>query len=816
MGKHKRSRSVCPDESYSLGPITVSRYGRYVQFQNNMSDKQMCLFQNRLAGIHKDVMAEIDQTVSKLISLTTSYDPVELLTRGFQTHIQECLDNQKSDGQKKEGAQRLVDYVQCLIVSNPPKLPYQELTAEAYGHLSDLVEKVFAKIQTQFMLTDFAHRKSIGLGDEHRDSFIAHAQLHWCYVRGKRYLVHDIPSLKMLLSPHSELLHRNFGVSAEQIIDNLERILMSLTWGPFDSAKAFIDFQKRTMTEINRRADADRAFERLEPEEQMRIVLAANNWNQWKDECVENFFGSGLMRIDKYCELPDSLLRELSFTPGEDGAFCAAGEYAGWPFRQWPVFSRPFLRHNGHYYCFDLHILFDNIYRNLYRSLIRLSADPKHSQQEWNRVQSSVTETIPLDLLRKLMPGATVYHGVFYRHSIGDTAARQWYEVDGLVAYLDCIFVVEVKAGSLTPTPPMQDSDEYLKSVGELVEKPARQGSRFLSFLESQAQVEIFDKGHNRIASLRNDSFFQKVIMAVTVDGFTQISANLQDLNEVGLNLGERPVWSISIDDLMVYSESFDNPLIFLHFVRMRMESYKRHDMTALDELDHLGLYLEFNNYSSVVDEFSPKTNVTWNGYTDRIDEVFFKKLHDPAQSTILYQRMPPILFEIVQLLGRSTSENRSVAARRLLDAEERIRRQTEECILNWKADKPGLSGKGLVHMIGSCRFSILCGWGDRPNHDRVEDAEWRAKSIMVKHGEQDRCFICLTYDRQQGLLAVSPKLLRIEDILALERDRLRKFAEQEGVRRVSNHVADHGSIGRNELCPCGSGLKYKKCCLSK
>ena len=22
--------------------------------------------------------------------------------------------------------------------------------------------------------------------------------------------------------------------------------------------------------------------------------------------------------------------------------------------------------------------------------------------------------------------------------------------------------------------------------------------------------------------------------------------------------------------------------------------------------------------------------------------------------------------------------------------------------------------------------------------------------------------------------------------------------------------------IGRNELCPCGSGLKYKKCCIDK
>ena len=28
--------------------------------------------------------------------------------------------------------------------------------------------------------------------------------------------------------------------------------------------------------------------------------------------------------------------------------------------------------------------------------------------------------------------------------------------------------------------------------------------------------------------------------------------------------------------------------------------------------------------------------------------------------------------------------------------------------------------------------------------------------------------------------------------------------------------VASEPKVGRNESCPCGSGLKYKKCCLSK
>lgn len=34
--------------------------------------------------------------------------------------------------------------------------------------------------------------------------------------------------------------------------------------------------------------------------------------------------------------------------------------------------------------------------------------------------------------------------------------------------------------------------------------------------------------------------------------------------------------------------------------------------------------------------------------------------------------------------------------------------------------------------------------------------------------------------------------------------------------RRIKTQVRKFGKIGRNDLCPCGSGKKYKHCCLSK
>lgn len=43
----------------------------------------------------------------------------------------------------------------------------------------------------------------------------------------------------------------------------------------------------------------------------------------------------------------------------------------------------------------------------------------------------------------------------------------------------------------------------------------------------------------------------------------------------------------------------------------------------------------------------------------------------------------------------------------------------------------------------------------------------------------------------------------------------LQSVEEFRTVMRIKER-AKRGKIGRNEPCPCGSGKKYKKCCLNK
>ncbi len=66
--------------------------------------------------------------------------------------------------------------------------------------------------------------------------------------------------------------------------------------------------------------------------------------------------------------------------------------------------------------------------------------------------------------------------------------------------------------------------------------------------------------------------------------------------------------------------------------------------------------------------------------------------------------------------------------------------------------------------------------------------------------------------DLQNKLLERSGHLDAREQHL-VERERTVKEAERRlRARTMPVKMASHGKVGRNELCPCGSGLKHKRC----
>jgi SWIM/SEC-C metal-binding protein len=51
---------------------------------------------------------------------------------------------------------------------------------------------------------------------------------------------------------------------------------------------------------------------------------------------------------------------------------------------------------------------------------------------------------------------------------------------------------------------------------------------------------------------------------------------------------------------------------------------------------------------------------------------------------------------------------------------------------------------------------------------------------------------------------------------VGIEPDKPEDISDIERLLNPPTIIRDKPKVGRNDYCPCGSGIKYKKCCLSK
>jgi len=84
----------------------------------------------------------------------------------------------------------------------------------------------------------------------------------------------------------------------------------------------------------------------------------------------------------------------------------------------------------------------------------------------------------------------------------------------------------------------------------------------------------------------------------------------------------------------------------------------------------------------------------------------------------------------------------------------------------------------------------------------------------MLVSQDKDRLLLELSFDSAERLVDVDYSFLRFEDIPTFQFDRLKGLAERLRFTRIQKAKQIEHKIGRNDYCPCGSGKKYKRCCL--
>ena len=516
-------------------------------------------------------------------------------------------------------------------------------------------------------------------------------------------------------------------------------------------------------------------------------------------------FGTELRDVAKITGWPDIFLNELSWELNSVSEFFEEPQFSGWPIVDLPVLKRPFIKVEGVVYCFDYFTFIDKFYRVLQKTVTRLC--PEYN---WADNQQQASEKMAKDIFESLLPNCISFSSNYYPLN---GSWKQSAENDLIVLYDDTLIIVEVKAGSFVYTPPINDYPAHIQSYKALIEKADWQCQRTKDYLTDNSNPALYDFNQKVKTQIDMTKISSIYMMSVTIDNISSFAAKAEKMSFLNLRCN---AISIGIDDLMVYRDYFESPLIFLHFIQQRSIATQKPKLALNDELDHLGMYIEHNQYAAQTNNTPKNSRSYFIGYREELDNYFGSLYHPQLHPTKPMQRILGLFQKIIDYLEVNNIEGRSYIANYFLNFSSDAREVFSEQINYVLNRQRQIKSEVVSNAAGtgdSLRYTCFVNQQGivEPTYSQKRE---RTLACLLWNEDPERYLVDLYFDSNDELIMIQLQRYTLQDIKPEEEFEIKKLGEGIAKRRLREYQQSHtGKIGRNELCPCGRGRKYKRCC---
>ena len=777
------------DEYYNNNFFEMARIGNSLYFKNNMSKKQHRELMVQLKENYPEIKEKIDSLVMDIREKVIHCNPLSLLSYCSDVFIMSNINvtSEFNNTLEEVNASRMTEYIQSVLVSSPNCFDETDSSDQSLKMVdiqNDLMALYSLLPEFYYSYGAYIEDKYPGF-DESTRKIILEAQMLYL-VRGQRYQIFEIEYYKNLLDVHNDIFQHLFNMTSEDIIAGIKELQYSLSQGKLDALSSL-------MKVFDKSFEIKQAYDKQFIEE-----------HQGADFC-EKLFGTALRDVIAVTGWNEDFVSSLSFEINGYSEFYDKEEFAGWPILDLPIQKRPFIKIKDKYYCFDYYSLMDNFYRVIQKTVMRL--EPKYL---WKDYQQEASERFVENVFKQLLPNCESFRDNYYPIN---GSMKKFAENDLLILYYNTIIIVEVKAGSFVYTPPFIDFEAHIKSYKTLIEKADHQCNRTMEYLRADNESKIYDSKGNLKKEIDMSAISNIYMFSVTMDNINAFANRAEKLSFLKLKCN---AISISIDDLMVYREYFQSPLMFLHFLKQRQLATQEKNLALNDELDHLGMYIQRNCYTFQLDKTAKNTIIQFHGYREAIDQ-YFCSLNAPAlKADKPQQHIPDLFIQMIYYLESSDLKNKVEISDYLLDfasdakqdlcdkVEYSLKRQLEinhMCAISAAGGGRSLRYTCFVNQPGIISFS-------------EEEKCNYALSTLLWNDETDRVLLNLYFDSNKNFTHLTYKKFTLSDIAESEIDKLKLQGKQIADMRMNAYKQSHkNKIGRNELCPCGSGKKYKKCC---
>ena len=419
-------------------------------------------------------------------------------------------------------------------------------------------------------------------------------------------------------------------------------------------------------------------------------------------------------------------------------------------------------------------------------------------------------ETEVCDFLRRLFPPSAVYQELTYPdpdHPGGET------ELDAAVVWGPFLILCEVKGKQFRPRSRVGDPSRLRDDLKDNIEEAFEQANRATRFIEATPKVVFVEKRTGRKLEIQM-AFVRRIFpVSVTLHHFGGLATQLALLKRIGLFKDSAYPWSVSLADLEVITLFAGSPDVFLHYVQRRLDLQRSEKNIMGDELDIFGLYLDTRLHPSQFWEREDNdgrelTLLCLSGGSVRFDEWFQAEQGLREEKPDIRLKLPVKFSAVIDELRRRDDDGARWIAFALLGLSQVAVSSIEDALesLGKQAKADGRLLRTTIH-DGELVVSVLAasGW---PADELRRHSAFRA--TVEKYRLKAKASVSLGID-------IADPTKPFDYAFWVEGPWVANSALDEALKEERPKAIPGQKLPRrNQTCFCGSGRKFKKCCLGK
>ncbi len=786
-------------EVYDNGPVKIERIGRSIKFSSNWKPEEFKAFQDKLKENRPKVREEIDKKIKEVLSILHQYNPLELLPIVFLKNSF-FLHNQSSEvGIEKN--ETFIEYALSLTLSQKYDNNFSPITAEISDKFNELLSSIFKDVLWYFCTEAVGIEKK----DKDKERLKYISRMRFLIVRGDSIPEHHEVMIGEIFSKHNDFFQEKYGLSINQILVGMKEIENQIINNLINEKKfwdkarelhdLFKDFTSKNSIEGYQTFDDymkkyEELPEVLEKRKELEVIS--------KPENICEVFPSET--------IPEILLNQLSSNYGENALFALFEKAPGWPTNNSIIHDRPLLFEKNKYYCFSPQFVFRNSVSILERFIEK--KDKYYFENNFSKSKAKYLEDKAIEYFQNLLPGCRSYKKLFYKIHVDGKNIRA--EADGLVVFDNNIFLIEAKSGDLSLAARRGSIERIKRDTKELIDNAYKQSLRTKKYIQENSEPKFEYENGSEALILRNKEQYKNIFLInVTFQNLSELATQLNSLKQFDLIDGTEWIWSVFINDLKVISELIEFPSAFLLYLKRRIRANDYPMFRAFDELDYLmyfykeGLYFE-NSDIKKYDSFG------LNGYSQDIDKYYdflagrAEKVEKPELERSKSFKDLILSIEATKKYGFSKVTTTLLSCD--IETQEEIIKGIEQIVSMYLRDHLNHDSTLTFDELKlGLMFSVFSN-NNITIFEKIKE-HCKLKKYELKYDE----WILIIISIENGKTQYDFEIYRYQWQYDKEMEvRLNHFK----IKKLEQTRMSGIRVGRNDLCPCKSGKKFKKCCM--